>query len=160
MGNSAPAPAKSARFGWLLYDFANNSFSVMIVTFVYPVYCKGVVAAGLGNLGDLLWGVSGSLSLIVVALVSPVLGAAADLSGKRKLFLMASALLCIAATAQLAWVGSGMVFWGMAVFIAANNAYHTGQVFYNAFLPDLAPPGGGGGPSRHCSVPAHLCAVP
>src|SRR5258706_3862992 len=113
----------------------------MIVTFVYAVYFKGVVAAGLGNLGDLLWGVSGSLSLIVVALVSPVLGAAADLSGKRKLFLMASALLCIAATAQLAWVGSGMVFWGMADFIAANIADQTGQVYYNACLPHLAAPG-------------------
>ncbi len=159
MGNSAPAPAKSARFGWLLYDFANNSFSVMIVTFVYPVYFKGVVAAGLGNLGDLLWGVSGSLSLIVVALVSPVLGAAADLSGKRKLFLMASALLCIAATAQLAWVGSGMVFWGMAVFIAANIAYQTGQVFYNAFLPDLAAPGEVGRLSGYGWAAAYLGGI-
>lgn len=140
MGNFPRSPDRPARFGWLLYDFANNAFSVMIVTFVYPVYFKGVVAAGMGNLGDLLWGVSGSISLVVVALVSPVLGAAADLSGKRKLFLLISALLCIVLTAQLAWVGSGMVFWGMAVFIAANIAYQTGQVFYNAFLPDLAAP--------------------
>jgi UMF1 family MFS transporter len=134
------APARTDRLGWLLYDFANNSFSVMIVTFVYPVYFKSVVCAGLGNLGDLLWGVNGSVSLVIVALLSPVLGAAADLSGKRKKFLVISALLCIVLTAQLAWVGSGMVFWGMAVFIGANIAYQTGQVFYNAFLPDLAPP--------------------
>jgi UMF1 family MFS transporter len=133
-------PAKTDRLGWLLYDFANNSFSVMIVTFVYPVYFKSVICAGLGNLGDLLWGVNGSISLVVVALLSPVLGAAADLSGKRKTFLVISAFLCIFLTAQLAWVGSGMIFWGMAVFIGANIAYQTGQVFYNAFLPDLAPP--------------------
>ena len=36
-------PAKLDRLSWLLYDFANNSFSVMIVTFVYPVYFKSVV---------------------------------------------------------------------------------------------------------------------
>jgi UMF1 family MFS transporter len=132
--------ARTDRLGWLLYDFANNSFSVMIVTFVYPVYFKSVVCAGLGNLGDLLWGVNGSVSLVIVALLSPVLGAAADLSGKRKKFLVISALLCIFLTAQLAWVGSGMVFWGMAIFIGANIAYQTGQVFYNAFLPDLAAP--------------------
>ena len=112
----------------------------MIVTFVYPVYFKSVVCAGLGNLGDLLWGINGSVSLVIVALLSPVLGAAADLSGKRKKFLVISALLCIFLTAQLAWVGSGMVFWGMAIFIGANIAYQTGQVFYNAFLPDLAAP--------------------
>ncbi len=112
----------------------------MIVTFVYPVYFKSVVCAGLGNLGDLLWGINGSVSLVVVALLSPVLGAVADLSGRRKMFLVISALVCIFLTAQLAWVGSGMVFWGMAIFICANIAYQTGQVFYNAFLPDLASP--------------------
>jgi len=133
--------AKLERFSWLLYDFANNSFSVMIVTFVYPVYFKGVVAAGLGNLGDLLWGLNGSLSLVVVALLSPVLGAVADLSGRKKMLLVISGLLCIFLTSQLAWVGSGMVFWGMFLFIAANIVYQTGQVFYNAFLPDLAAPG-------------------
>lgn len=112
----------------------------MIVTFVYPVYFKSVVCAGLGNIGDLLWGINGSLSLIVVAFLSPILGAVADLSGKKKKFLIASALLCIFLTSQLAWVGSGMVFWGMAIFIAANIVYQTSQVFYNAFLPDLASP--------------------
>lgn len=131
---------RRARFGWLLYDFANNSFSVMIVTFVFPVYFKGVVCAGLGTLGDLLWGAAGSISLVVVALLSPVLGAAADLSGRRKGFLVASALICIVFTAQLAWLESGMVLAAMAIFIAANIAYQTGQVFYNAFLPDLAAP--------------------
>jgi len=133
-------PAKLDRLSWLLYDFANNSFSVMIVTFVYPVYFKNVVCAGLGNLGDLLWGINGSLSLVVVAFLSPVLGAVADLSGRKKSLLVTSGLLCIVLTSQLAWVGSGMVFWGMAIFIAANIVYQTGQVFYNAFLPDLASP--------------------
>ncbi|MBI1994781.1 MAG: MFS transporter, partial [Deltaproteobacteria bacterium] len=131
---------RADRFSWLLYDFANNSFSVMIVTFVYPVYFKSVVCAGLGNLGDLLWGLNGSLSLLVVAFLSPVLGAVADLSGRKKGLLVTSGLLCIFLTTQLAWVGSGMVFWGMAIFIAANIVYQTGQVFYNAFLPDLASP--------------------
>lgn len=112
----------------------------MIVTFVYPVYFKNEVCAGLGNLGDLLWGLSGSLSLIAVAFLSPILGAAADLSGTKKPFLIASGLTCIILTAQLYWVGSGMVVWGMAIFILANVVYQTGQVFYNAFLPDLAAP--------------------
>lgn len=112
----------------------------MIVTFVYPVYFKDEVCAGLGNLGDLLWGLSGSISLIGVAFLSPVGGAAADLSGKKKLFLVASGFACMILTAQLFWVGRGMVVWGMAIFILANVVYQTGQVFYNAFLPDLAAP--------------------
>jgi len=133
-------PAKLDRLSWLLYDFANNSFSVMIVTFVYPVYFKSVVCEGLGNLGDLLWGLNGSLSLIVVAFLSPIFGAVADLSGRKKSLLVASGLLCILLTAQLAWVGAGDIFWGMVIFVLANIVYQTGQVFYNAFLPDLASP--------------------
>lgn len=132
------AQAKLDRFSWLLYDFANNSFSVMIITFVYPIYFKNEVCKGLGNLGDLLWGLSGSLSLFAVAFLSPVLGAAADLSGRKKLFLVTSGLSCIFLTSQLFWVRPGMVILGMAIFILANVVYQTGQVFYNAFLPDLA----------------------
>ncbi|MFQ5902845.1 MAG: MFS transporter, partial [Candidatus Binatia bacterium] len=74
------------------------------------------------------------------AFLSPVMGAVADLSGRKKRFLVASGLSCIFLTSQLAWVGSGMVFWGMAIFIIANIVYQTGQVFYNAYLPDLASP--------------------
>ena len=68
----------------------------MVVTFVYPVYLESVVCAGLGNLGDLLWGINGSSSLIVVALLAPILGAVADLSGRKKRFLVASVgALCL-----------------------------------------------------------------
>lgn len=134
------APAKLHRLSWLLYDFANDPFSVVIITFVYPVYFITVVCAGFEELGDLLWGINVSLSMVLVAFLSPVLGAVADLSGRKKGFLVTFALLCILLTAQLTWVGSGMIFWGMAIFIAANVFYQSGQVFYNAFLPDLASP--------------------
>jgi len=121
----------------LLYDFANNSFSVMIITFVYPVYFKTVISAGLGNLGDLLWGINGSLSLVAVAFLSPVLGAVADLTGRRKSFLVAAGLLCIFLTSLLTWIGPGMVFWGMALFILANIVYQAMLVVGLIFLLGL-----------------------
>ena len=73
-------------FCWLLFDFANTSFSVMMVTFVFPLYFKNVICGGEPS-GDALWGFSVSLSMLLVAVISPVLGAAADYSGKRKRFL-------------------------------------------------------------------------
>jgi MFS-type transporter involved in bile tolerance (Atg22 family) len=91
--------AKTDRFGWLLYDFANNSFSVMIVTFTYPVYFKSVVCAGLGNLGDLLWGVNGSVS---------------HLSGSQRLAMLAVGLLFILGLALLMRVeepSPGRIAW-------------------------------------------------
>ena len=88
--------AKPERLSWLLYDFANNSFSVMIITFVYPVYFKRVVCAGLGDRGDLLWGINGSASLILVALLSPVLGAALTTSKAIFWTVSLAGALCLA----------------------------------------------------------------
>ena len=68
-----------ARLSWLLYEFANHPFSVVVVIFVYPVDFKRFASLGFAEMGDLLWGISGSVSTFRVALVSPVLGAAADL---------------------------------------------------------------------------------
>lgn len=125
------------RFGWVMYDFANTPFSVMIVTFVYSVYFKDVVASGLGNMGDLLWGLSGAISMISLVALGPLLGAIADFSGGKKRFLIAFSLLCIGFTALLATVGQGMVLRAMCFFIVANIGFQGAIVFYNAFLPEI-----------------------
>lgn len=64
-------------FSWALFDFANTAFYVLILTVGYPLYFKEIVAGG-SRQGDLLWGSSFSISMIVVALLSPFLGAVAD----------------------------------------------------------------------------------
>lgn len=124
-------------FSWMLYDFANTSFTVMIVTFVYSVYFRDVVGKGLGNKADLLWGLNGSISMAVVAILSPVLGAIADHSGAKKKFLVFFALLCIVFGGLLSFVKEGMILEGMILFIIANIGFQGGNVFYNAFLPEI-----------------------
>ncbi|MEW6616582.1 MAG: MFS transporter [Thermodesulfobacteriota bacterium] len=131
---------RSARlelFSWMLYDFANTSFTVMIVTFVYSVYFRDIVCKGLGNKADFLWGLSGSISMVVVALFSPVLGAIADHTQAKKKFLISFALLCIAFGGMLFFIKEGMIFEGMLFFIIANIGFEGGNVFYNAFLPEI-----------------------
>ena len=124
-------------FSWLLFDFANTSFSVMMVTFAFPLYFKNVICGGDPS-GDALWGFSVSLSMLLVALVSPVLGAAADYSGKRKRFLLFFTLTSIAATALLSFSGPGMAVMAAILFILANMGFEGGLVFYDAYLKELA----------------------
>ncbi|MBI3091057.1 MAG: MFS transporter [Candidatus Tectomicrobia bacterium] len=128
------------QWAWMLYDFANTSFSVIIVTFVYAVYFRQIVVGGATNFGDLLWGVNGAISMLLVACLAPLLGAWSDAAAARKRGLLAFSALCIAGTALLARIGPGMVFAGMVLFISANIAFEMGSVFYNAFLPQIAPP--------------------
>ena len=124
-------------FSWLLFDYANTSFSVMMVTFVFPLYFKNIICKGDPS-GDALWGFSISLSMLLVAVISPVLGAAADYSGKRKRFLLFFTLTSVVATAFLALSGPGMAVAAVLLFIVANMGFEGGLVFYDAFLKELA----------------------
>jgi len=124
-------------FSWLLFDFANTSFSVMMVTFVFPLYFKNVICKG-EPWGDALWGFSISLSMLLVALISPVLGAAADYSGQRKRFLFAFTITSVVATALLSFSGPGMAVVAVLLFILANMGFEGGLVFYDAYLKELA----------------------
>jgi UMF1 family MFS transporter len=123
-------------FVWTLFDFANTSFSVMIVAVGYSLYFKEIVAGGSGR-GDFLWGLAVSISMLLTAVIAPVLGAAADFSSRRKRFLFGFTIVSIVCTALLFFVQTHDVIWGMILFIIANIGFEGGLVFYDAFLPDI-----------------------
>ena len=128
---------KTRIFSWLLFDFANTSFSVMMITFAFPLYFKNIICKGDPG-GDALWGMSVSISMLLVALISPVLGAQADYSGRRKRFLFAFTLVSVTATAMLALSGPGTILPALLLFILANIGFEGGLVFYDAWLPEIA----------------------
>ncbi|NEX11816.1 MAG: MFS transporter [Prosthecochloris sp.] len=120
-----------------MFDFANTSFSVMMVTFAFPLYFKNIIC-GAEAWGDAMWGVSVSVSMFVVAIISPFLGAAADMSGRRKRFLLIFTLMAVLATVLLGFTGPGMAVFAALLFIVANVGFEGGLVFYDAYLPEIA----------------------
>lgn len=126
-------------FIWTLFDFANTSFSIVVVTFLYAVYFKKTVAMG-EPIGDLYWSIATSAAMIVTAIISPVLGAIADYSAGKKRFLLFFTLLCVAATSLLYFTGRGEIFYGVFIFVLANIGFEAGLVFYDAFLPEITSP--------------------
>ena len=135
---SSPSIPRKEILAWCLYDFANSSFTTVIVTAFYVLYFKNVVFAEVGGLGDLWWGISISLSMIVVAFSSPILGAIADCSGAKKRFLMGYTVLSVVFTGLLYFVGRGDLIPGVLFFVLANIGFEGALVFYNAFLPEIA----------------------
>ncbi len=151
-----PPPAtadKKVIWSWCLYDFANSSFTTLVVTFIYATYFANVMGAehyeALGRaaseeeaaaLGTALWARGVTVTAIVVALLSPALGALADRGGYRKLFLAISTAVGVGGSLALYFVTDERVFLALAFFVVANVAFEMGMVFYNAFLPDIAPP--------------------
>ena len=124
---------------WCLFDFANSSYSAVIAAVVFPVYYSQVIVGNGGGVGDLWWGRAISLSMAIIALSSPFLGGIADYAGLRKRFLFLYTYLCILAVASFSFLEKGMVMEGFILIVIANIGLEGGLVFYNAFLPEIAP---------------------
>lgn len=124
---------------WTLFDFANSSYSAVIAAVVFPVYYVNVIVGNETGRGDLWWGRAISVSMAVVALSSPFLGGIADFGGLRKRFLLFYTALSVLAVASLSILGKGMVIEGFLLIAIANLGMEGGLVFYNSFLPRIAP---------------------
>ena len=131
-----PAKNKFKIFVWSLFDFANTSYSIVVVTFIFAVYFKKEIAQGL-PIGDLYWSIGVSTSMVITALISPVLGAIADYSAGKKRFLLFFTLLCITSTGLLYFLNAGDILWALILFVLANIGFEAGIVFYDAYLPEL-----------------------
>ena len=137
------AVAPSARrtvVAWTLYDFANSAFAAIILSTVYPAYYAGVVVGNADGRGDFWWGTAVSTAMVIGALTSPALGGIADHAGTRKRFFVVFSLACIAATALMATVGPGAAGWGWTLGVIGIVTFEAAIVYYNAFLPRIAPP--------------------
>lgn len=122
-------------WAWGMYDLANQSFTLLIITLLFPIYFKNVAVANDPVAGDRRWAIAVSASLLIVVLVSPIVGAMTDLRGTRKKFLMGTGLGCAALTIAFVTIEPGAWRLAMLLFIAANVLYQLGENFLASFLP-------------------------
>ena len=78
---------KRTIFSWSIYDFANQPFTTIILTFVYSTFFVDFIAST-GELGAVMWGRAVTVSSLIIAFLSPIMGAIADNGGYRKKFLI------------------------------------------------------------------------
>ena len=129
---------KKTVFCWSLYDFANQPFTTLVITFIYGTFFTTVLADN-EITGTILWSRGISLTGIIVALLSPIMGALADRGGYRKFYLIFWTWVCIICSFLLWYPNVGQVTFALTLFIIANVGFEMGGVFCNAFLPDIAP---------------------
>lgn len=124
---------------WALYDFANSSFTTLVVTFIFSVYFTQRIATSPEH-GTILWSRAVNVSALIAALITPLLGAIADHSARKKFFLLVTTVQCIVFTTLLFFVGPGETTQALLFFVIANIGFEAGYVFYNAFLPEISTP--------------------
>lgn len=120
-----------------MFDFGSSAFNTLMVTFIYNRFFTEVMAPDY-NTGTVLWARAINISAVVVALISPVLGAVADYSGRKKFFLISFSLMSVVFTSLLFFVGKGAAGTAMLLFVIANIGFEAANVFYYAFLPDVS----------------------
>ncbi len=124
---------------WAMYDWANSAFATTVMAAVLPIYYSDVAASTLpAHLRSAYWAYTTSAALLIIALVSPVLGAAADYLGAKKRFLGAFLVLGAGGTALLALAGTGDWLFASVVFIIGNLGFAGANVFYESLLPHVA----------------------
>jgi UMF1 family MFS transporter len=124
---------------WALYDFANSVYPAVIQVAVFSVYYATAIVGNEAGRGDAMWTRAVSLSALIVAMSSPLLGSIADRAGVRKRLMFAYTYLCVVCVGLFVTVEPGMVMWGFVLAVLANVGFEGALVFYNAYLPDLAP---------------------
>ena len=125
---------------WALFDFANSVYPAVMTTAVFPVFYVTFVVGEEGGGGELWGGRTVSLSALIVAVSSPLLGAIADRGGARKRFMLFYTSVCLVCVAMMSTLDEGMVVQGFVLFLLANVGFESALVFYNAYLPEIAPP--------------------
>lgn len=127
---------KQQVFVWTLFDFANSSYAVIIVAFVFAVFFTDVICSA-QPIGDFYWSLGINVSMIISAVLNPVFGAIADRTSNKKYYLFIFTLLCIIPTGLMYFTGEGTILFALVLFVLSNIGFQTGITFYDAFISDM-----------------------
>lgn len=125
-----------AEKSWILYDVANSAF-IMIVTATIPIYFRGLAeGAGVSSTAaSSLWGSATSISILVLAVLSPILGAIADYENMKKKIFTVFFVLAIGGGFLFTFAPGWLSF--LVFFIIARIGYAACNIFYDAMLVDV-----------------------
>ena len=124
---------------WSMYDWANSAFATTIMAAVLPIYYSAIAQPELtATQTTAYWGYTNSIALLLIAIISPILGAMADFRGHKKRYLTIFALFGIIATAFMFFLKTGDWLLASSIFILGNIGFAGANVFYDSMLPHIA----------------------
>jgi MFS transporter, UMF1 family len=150
-GTQEPAERRREQRGWYFYDFANSVYSTTVITVFLGPYLTSVAKAaadahgyvhplGIPVRAGSLYAYTISVSIVIAVLVTPLTGAIADRTGRKKPVLAVGAYVGAAATAAMFFLDGDRYLLGAGLLIVANVALPVTTAVYNAYLPEISEP--------------------
>ncbi|OPA80081.1 MFS transporter [Paenibacillus selenitireducens] len=125
---------------WMMYDWANSAFATTMIAAVLPIFYLSVAASNLPeHQASSYWGFTQTIAMIIVAVISPILGAIADSSRSKVRFLRVFAYTGVLACLLMAFTGTGDYILLSCCFILGVVGFSGGNTFYDSILADVAP---------------------
>lgn len=133
---------RSGLFGWVMFDWAAQPFYTLVLTFLFAPYFASTFIGDAAK-GQEIWAYATAATGFIVAFLSPVLGAIADASGRRKPWIAFASLVLVLGLTTL-WVAApgetSMLLTVVMAVVLAGVAAEIATVFTNAMMPGLVPP--------------------
>ena len=126
-------------FNFALYDFANSSFTTIIITFIFATYFAKQIAPN-PILGQSYWGWAIGTTGVLVAIIGPILGSFADKKNYTEFFIKLFTIMCITLTALL-WFSKPSekyLLFTLIIVASANFFYELSLIFYNSILKRIS----------------------
>lgn len=138
----ATKSSKKGIWGWMLFDWAAQPFHTLILTFIFAPYFVAKVTSD-AVVGQAWWGFAIGIGGIIIAILSPILGAIADATGPRKPWIFVFVMMAAIGSYYLWYLEPAadeeLVLWGLAALIFGLAGIEFAAVFNNAMMPDLVP---------------------
>jgi MFS transporter, UMF1 family len=132
-------PVTKQERSWVLYDWANSVYSMIITVGIFPIFFKTFVAESMADeTSTAYWGYANTAAALVMAVMAPVLGALADREGnKMRLFLGFFALGLVSTVAMLT-IAQGAWVYALVIYAISHIGFYGSVIFYDSFLVDVS----------------------
>jgi len=137
--NNKTSPVKKREiFGWAMYDFANSSYTTVVITYIYSAFFVSHIVPQSSQMRDSYWAIAIVISTLLSVILAPILGAMSDLSNHKKKYLTWLTTISVVFTAGLFFVEPGQIWFGITLLIFSNTAWMLSENFIASFLPELS----------------------